>query len=222
MKKLFILFLLLPILISGQDLTIKTGSSITVEKTSYITVPGNFSNSGTVTLNSDSDEFSSIIVSGTATGNIIYNRYVNQVGAGEWDLIGSPVSGLTINSFITETSNASSIARNGSLYAVGSYDNISDTWTNATVETTGSLNLGQGYQMATLGGATLAFTGTIATGNQTVAIQNNDAANSGAGRRWNLVANPFPSYINGNIEADATNNFITVNTLKLDDSFEAV
>ena len=222
MKKLFILFLLLPILVSGQDLTIKPGSSITVGKTSYITVHGNFSNSGTVTLNSDSDEFSSIIVSGTATGNIIYNRYVNQVGAGEWDLIGSPVSGLTINSFITETSNASSIARNGSLYAVGSYDNISDTWTNATAETTGSLNLGQGYQMATTSGGALAFIGTVATGNQTIPIKNNDAANSGAGRRWNLVANPFPSYINGNIEADATNNFITVNTLKLDDSFEAV
>ena len=79
MKKLFILFLLLPKLVSGQDLTIKSGSSITIGKTSYITVPGNFSNSGTVTLNSDSDEFSSIIVSGTATGNIIYNRYVNQV-----------------------------------------------------------------------------------------------------------------------------------------------
>ena len=222
MKKLFILFLLLPILVSGQDLTIKPGSSITVEKTSYITVHGNFSNSGTVTLNSDSDEFSSIIVSGTATGNIIYNRYVNQVGAGEWDLIGSPVSGLTINSFITETSNASSIARNGSLYAVGSYDNISDTWTNATIETTGSLNLGQGYQMATTSGGALAFIGTVATGNQTIPIQNNDAANSGVGRRWNIVANPFPSYINGNIEADPTNNFITVNTLKLDDSFEAV
>ena len=161
MKKLFILFLLLPILVSGQDLTIKYGGSITIEKTSYITVPGNFSNSGTVTLNSDSDEFSSIIVSGTATGNIIYNRYVNQVGTGEWDLIGSPVSGLTINSFITETNNASAIARNGSLYAVGSYDNFSDTWTNATTATTGSLNLGQGYQMATTSGGTLVFTGTV-------------------------------------------------------------
>ena len=222
MKKLCILFLSLSILVHGQDLTVKPNSSITIEKTSYIKVSGNFSNSGAVTLNSDSDEFSSIIVSDTATGNIIYNRYVNQIGTGAWDLIGSPVSGLTINSFITETSNASSIARNGSLYAVGSYDNISDTWTNATIATTGSLNLGQGYQMATTSGGTLAFTGTVATGNQTITIQNNDAANLGTGRRWNLVANPFPSYIKGNIEADATNNFITVNTLKLDDSFEAV
>jgi hypothetical protein len=219
MKKLFILFLLLSILVHGQDLTVKSDSSITIEKTSYIKVFGNFSNSGAVTLNSDSDEFSSIIVSGTATGNIIYNRYVNQVGTGEWDLIGSPASGLTINSFITETSNASAIARNGSLYAVGSYDNFSDTWTNAT---TRSLNLGQAFQMATTSGGTLAFTGTVTTKNQTNAIQNNDAANSDVGKRRNLVANPFPSYITGNIAAHATNNFITINTLKLDDSFEAV
>jgi hypothetical protein len=222
MKKLCILFLLLSILVHGQDLTVKSDSSITIEKTTYITVSGNFSNSGTVTLNSGSDKFSSIIVSGTATGNIIYNRYVNQVGAGEWDLIGSPVSGLTINSFITETSNASTIARNGSLYAVGSYDNFSDTWTNATTTTTGSLNLRQGFQMATTSVDTPAFTGTVTTKNQTNAIQNNDAANSNVGKRRNLVANPFPSYINGNIAAHATNNFITINTLKLDDSFEAV
>ncbi len=182
----------------------------------------NFSNNGTVTLNSDSNEFSSIIVGGTATGNIIYNRYVNIAGANEWDLIGSPVSGLTINSFITETNNAATIATNSSSYAVGSYDNTLDTWTNATASTAGNLNVGQGYQMATTNGATLAFTGTVATGNQTVAVQNNDAANAGAGRRWNLVANPFPSYIYGNVDADATDNFLTVNTLKLDDSFEAI
>ena len=68
MRNLFIIFLLLSISIKGQDLTIKSGINIIVKKTSYIKVPGNFSNTanGTVTLNSDSDEFSSIIVGGTA------------------------------------------------------------------------------------------------------------------------------------------------------------
>jgi len=206
-----------------NNLTIDSGGSFTIASNSNLTLTGNFTNNGTVTLNSDSDEFSSIIVGGTSTGNIIYNRYVNIVGVDEWDLIGPPVSGLSINSFITETNNAAAIATNGSgTYAVGSYDNTSDTWTNATTSTAGNLNLGQGYQMATTSGTTLAFTGTVATADQTVAIQNNDAVNSGAGRRWNLVANPFPSYIYGNVDADATNNFLTVNTLKLDDSFEAI
>ena len=43
---------------------------------------------------------------------------------------------------------------------------------------------------------------------QTQSIINN-AGNGG--RRWNLVANPFPSYLNANINADGTNNFLKVN-----------
>ena len=41
-----------------------------------------------------------------------------------------------------------------------------------------------------LRGATMAFTGTIATTDQTQSIINNDG-NGNGGRRWNLVANPF-------------------------------
>ena len=218
-----VIFLLMSYISVGQDLTVISGGSITIPKDSYVFVGGNFSNTaGTVTLHSDSDEFSSLLVSGAASGDITYNRYVNVVGSGKWDLIGAPVSGLSISSFITETNNNANIATNGSFYAVGSYDNTTDIWTNATTATTGNLVLGQGYQMATIGGGTLSFTGAIANGDQTVTITNNDAANSGAGRRWNLIANPFASYLNGNSNADATNNFLTVNTAEIDDAFEAI
>ena len=78
--------------------------------------------------------------------------------------------------------------------------------------------------MASVSGGTgiLKFTGTPASTTQTQAIINNDAANAGTGKRWNLVANPFPSYIHGNANAHATNNFLTVNTDKLHDSYEAI
>ena len=56
--------------------------------------------------------------------------------------------------------------------------------------------------MATDYGATMAFTGEVATTTQTVNVQNQNGANGGVGVRWNLVANPFPSYIKGNIAAD--------------------
>ena len=88
--------------------------------------------------------------------------------------------------------------------------------------TAGNLALGQGYQMATTSGGTLSFTGAIADGDQTVTITNSDAENSGAGRRWNLIANPFPSYLNANDNADGTNNFLTVNAAAIDDNFEAL
>ena len=220
MKKINLVVLLLVSFISvGQDLTVISGGSISIPKDSYVFVGGKFINTaGTVTLHSDSDEFSSLLVSGSASGDITYNRYVNIVGDGEWDLIGAPVSNMAFSSLITDTN----IATNGSLHAVGFYDNTTDTWTNATTSTTGNLTLGQGYQMATKAGGTLSFTGAIASGDQTVTINNNNAANSGAGRRWNLIANPFATYLNGNENADGTNNFLTVNTAAIDDEFEAI
>ncbi|MDB4164392.1 hypothetical protein N9726_04400, partial [Flavobacteriaceae bacterium] len=225
MKKLTLLLCFVSFLTKAQNITVASGKSFTIEKTGSVTMSGNFSNSGTFTLNSDSDEFSSIIIGGTVTGNISYNRYVNTVGTNKWDLIGSPVSGQSINSFVT--ANSSTLATNGSTKAIGYYDNADNTWTNyttSTIDGAGNFPLGKGFQMGTIANGTgmLSFTGTPAASNQTQAIINNDAANSGAGTRWNLVANPFPSYIQGNANAHATNNFLTVNSDKLDDSYEAI
>ena len=83
-----------------KDITINSGAELTINKDASLFLSGDFiNNSGTVNLNSDSNEFSSLIIKGTSTGNIIYNRYVNSVGTDKWDLIGSPVDGLSISSF---------------------------------------------------------------------------------------------------------------------------
>ena len=225
MKKLTLLLCFVSFLTNGQNITVASGKSFTVEKTGSVTMSGNFSNSGTFTLNSDSDEFSSIIIGGSVSGNITYNRYVNSVGTNEWDLIGSPVDGQSISSFAS--ANSSTLGTSSNIYAIGSYDNATNTWTNYTTSTIGSagnFDRGRGYQMASVSGGTgiLKFTGTPASTTQTQAIINNDAANAGTGKRWNLVANPFPSYIHGNTNADSSNNFLTVNTDKLHDSYEAI
>ena len=80
MRKLILLITLVSFTLQAQNITVASGKSFTIEKTGSVTMSGNFSNSGTFTLNSDSDEFSSIIIGGTVTGNISYNRYVNSVG----------------------------------------------------------------------------------------------------------------------------------------------
>lgn len=205
-----------------NDITINPGGSLTITRGS-LTVNNNFTNNGTVTLNSDADEFASIIVGGTSSGDITYNRYVNTVGTDEWDLIGSPVDGLSINSFVTtNTTGTATLAQNGSAYAVGVYDNANDTWTNYTTSTVGAagnFNIGKGYQMATTSGATMTFTGTIATSNQTQSIIN--SFNSG-GSRWNLVANPYPSYLNANTNTHPTNNFLSINSGVIDSNYSAL
>ncbi|MDB2685207.1 T9SS type A sorting domain-containing protein [Flavobacteriaceae bacterium] len=225
MRKLTLLLCFVSFLTNGQNITVDSGKSFTIEKTGSVTMSGNFSNAGTFTLNSDSNEFSSIIIGGSVTGNITYNRYVNSVGTNEWDLIGAPVEGQSINSFVT--ANTSTLATNGATKAIGYYNNTDNTWTNYTTSTiggAGNFPLGKGFQMATIANGTgiLSFTGAPTATNQTWTIIDNDAANSGAGTRWNLVANPFPSYIYGNANADSSHNFLTVNSDKLNDSYEAI
>jgi hypothetical protein len=225
MKKLTLLLCFVSFLTKAQNITVASGKSFTIEKTGSVTMSGNFSNAGTFTLNSDSDEFSSIIIGGSVSGNITYNRYVNSVGTNEWDLIGSPVDGQSISAFAS--ANVSTLATNGATKAIGYYNNADNTWTNYTTSTiggAGNFPLGKGFQMGTIANGTgiLSFTGSPAATLQTRAIINNDAANSGAGTRWNLVANPFPSYIQGNTNADSSNNFLTINSDKLHDSYEAI
>lgn len=205
--------------VSIAGVTVLSGGGIVISSDGSLTLTGDFKNYGSFTLNSSSTSFPSLIVQGNATGNITYKRFVNYASDGEWDLVGSPVDGLDINTFVsTNTSGTATLATNGVQYAVGVYDNSNNDWSNYTsdgsgagnVNAAGNFDIGKGYQMATVQGGTqmLEFTGTIATTDQLQSVINNHAS---SGRRWNLVANPFPSYLKLNDDADGTNNFLTVN-----------
>ena len=213
-----------PIISSTTDVTILSvtianGNTLTIDETSSLTVSGDFTNDGTVTLNSTADDFSSLIVEGTATGDITYNRYVNAYNTdGGWDFVGSPTA-MTIEEFTT--ANAGDLQTLGDDFAFASYNNAVGQWQlYPTVSPTGSFTAGQGYAMATAAGSTVAFTGTMKTADQSINIINNNGLND-VGRRWNLVSNPYPSYINGNTAAGASN-FILANTDVIDDDFGAV
>ena len=59
------------------------------------------------------------------------------------------------------------------------------------------------------------------TTTQSINIIDNNDANAGAGRRWNLVSNPYPSYILGNAAAGA-NNFLSVNSAVIQGNYQAL
>ncbi len=220
MKQFFIFLAMVIVTLSAfaqtGDITISSGASLTVDETSSVTISGDFTNNGTFTLDSTENDFASLIVEGTATGDVVYNRYVNSYTNG-WDLIGSPVA-MTIADFIT--ANGANIEIIGGDYAFSQWDNVNKQWIPyATASQEGSFTAGQGYSMATITGATQAYTGPIVTTTQSVSILN--AGGNGAYRRWNLVSNPFPSYISGN-DAAGTSNFMGVNTAVIDDEYLAV
>ena len=208
---------------SGATLTIDAGKDVTLSSSTNTSSyqSGNFiNNSGTVIMNSDATNFSSLIIEGTATGNITYNRWVNSVSNSSpsdanpgWDLVGSPVLNGTLD--------PTTLATSGSNYGILPFDNTSSsngTWTNTTSDATFTTSTGIGYAMAKTTAGTVAFTGIPNTFTNTdVAITNNT---SGAGTHWNLVANPFPAFLalNGDAKdnSSATSSFLWYNGSSVD------
>ena len=107
-----------------------TGSSITVSKNAYLYLEKDFTNTGgSVTLNSDSNEFASIVVEGSASGDITYNKYVNYVGSDEWDLVGSPVTTQSVSDFVTANDDPLAIDPTGpTYYAIGTHDAATNSY----------------------------------------------------------------------------------------------
>ena len=144
------------------------------------------------------------------------------------------MAGQGISAFVSANT---SIADDGSQYGIGVFSNdgsvdtavaMYTNYTTANVGAAGNFTAGQGYAMATdeadTPGTTLDFTGTIRTTDLTdFEIDDNTSGATNFGK-FNLVANPFPSYLNANDDAHATNNFLTVNINadNLHDSFASV
>ena len=215
--------------IQVTNLTVESSGALTINAGKDLTLSGNFSNSGTVTLNSSSSSYSSLIVQGTSSGNITYNRYVNSLSNGEgWDLIGSPVDDLSISTFASN--NTSPLATGGgsgsNQYAIGVYDNEAGSWSNWTtnsgsndIANAGNFIKGKGYQMATDSGATLAFTGTIdVDATKTISVE---SFTDGSGTRWALLSNPYPSFITIGPN-DTTDTFLEVNDDVIDATYVGV
>ena len=216
--------------ISIKNLTITSNNIIaklTLEKDANLTVSNDIIlNFARLHLNSNSDEYSSLISSGFS-GQAEYFRWVNSVsnGSSGWDLVGSPVSNPLVST-ITNDSDLATSGSNPTTYALGSFNNTDISWTNYNSDTnSGVLINSKGYQMATASGGNITFKGTVLTTSQKISITNNNPNETGdsnlTGSRWNLIANPFPSYINANSNAD-TNNFLSDNASAINDNYEAI
>jgi len=196
--------------INVNTFLVSSGASATTEAGKQMTL-STLTNNGTFTINSDASSSGSLIVTGTATGNVTYNRYLTSGTSSKWHMIAAPVGGQSINTFATTSSN--NIATSGVNYSVTPYDNTvakgaTGTWAHWTSDGTGAGNFtsGKGYEILTTADGTVAFTGTVPTAQVSIGITK-PTSNNG----WNLIGNPFPSSIPANSNANTTNNFITVN-----------
>lgn len=167
-----------------NTLTVEAGSALTIN--SGVTLKTNIS-----TLNSTSNSFSSLIVEGTIIGLVKYNRFASLVGpVGSNDLISAPLAGQNFADFDSANAN---LPASGTLRAFAPYNTSAGAYQNYDLADDGAiiLDLGKGYRAATTDGSTLEFTGTAAN-TDILDIPISDAP---AGNAWNLIGNPYPSYI---------------------------
>ncbi len=198
-----------------SNLTIETNGNLTVEKTGNLETSGNLNNNGNLNLESDSNEFSSLIVDGSVSGSVSYERYVNTNDPVNGnDLISAPLSGQAFDVFISNNTN---ILANpsGPEVLFGGFDNDDSSgspfefWSETD---TTPLTAGVGYRSGidtAAGSNIVTFEGTVNTSLVEVAID------QGTASILNLVGNPFPSYL----DAQA---FLSENAGLLDPSAQVI
>lgn len=167
-----------------NSLTVNSGASITVSSGVVLTT-------NTAALNSTSQTFSSVISNGTIYGTVSYSRYTAQVfPAGSNDLISAPLSGQNFGDF--NTANAD-LAASGTIRAFAPYNTASGNYENydTSVNDATLIASGVGFRAATNTGSNLNFTGSVGS-TDVLDVSISDAA---AGSAWNLIGNPYPSYI---------------------------
>lgn len=205
---------------AAKDVLLDNGVTLTVDADKSLTINRDFTNNGTFTILSDATSSGSFILGGSYSGtsNIEYQRYVTT----DWHSISSPVNGQNINAFKDD------VARSGNKYAIAPYNNALATnryeyYTDNTgtndIDAAGSFTKGKGYSVKKSTAGTLTFSGTLHTDDVPFSIADNSA---GVGNKWNLIGNPFTSFLSLNIDADATNNFLTLNATKLNPARIAV
>ncbi|WP_179004909.1 Calx-beta domain-containing protein [Winogradskyella forsetii] len=180
--------------------TIESSTDVIVEKTGSLEASGNLNNNGNLTLESDSDEYSSFIAQGTVTGTgtTAYNRYVNSNDPINGnDLISAPVSGQAFDIFIANNPNIRANPT-GPEVLFGGFDNDSSTdpfelWdeTDTTL-----LVAGKGYRSGITEGEAsnlVTFEGIVNSSLVEIAID------QGSASKLNLIGNPFPSYLNAQL-----------------------
>ncbi|MBV7269255.1 T9SS-dependent choice-of-anchor J family protein [Winogradskyella luteola] len=177
--------------ISCNTLTVNPGAGLTVNSGVVLTALDE------VVLQSTSTSYASLILDGTITGNVIYLRHVNNApepGASTTnnDLISAPLIGQSFGDFRIANPNILSGTIGGNpAFLFGPFNPTSGNYVNyQPSDDTEVLDAGEGFRTGSTDNSTYRFIGTVETGTVSIPIV------SGGTSNWNLIGNPYPSYLN--------------------------
>ncbi len=178
-----------------KNLKVNAEAHVIIAKTGSITVNGDLSTSNQLTLKSDADNFSSLIVTGEVTGAAKYERHIqtqNAMGVVNNEvLISAPLSGETFKVFRKSNPNVMSNAAKSN-FSFGPFNKSKGNFTNFTSSENETFKAGVGYKTTVPKNESFTFTGMVHTKD----IEKEILVSGSAYSEWNLIGNPFPSYIN--------------------------
>lgn len=164
------------------NVTIDSGVSLTVDNE--------------MVLESTSTRYSSLISDGTIIGNVSYKRHVNnaaETGTSTTanDLISAPLTGQTFGAFRSTNTNILSGTIGGNpAFLFGPFNPATEAYVNySPSDDSSTLDAGNGYRTGSTDGTTYTFTGTVEKNAVNIPIT------SGGTTNWNLIGNPYPSYL---------------------------
>jgi hypothetical protein len=202
----------------AQELKVESTFYVSSKSHVYVNDDINIDNAGTLMIDSDNTNSGVLIVTGNATGNLIYKRYIADT---DWHFIAAPVIGQGINDFATNVENGIAKSTTTDNYGVSFYknDNAKGTrWQYYTstsgplaAEDAGDFDNGKGYSNLRNSAGKYTFTGEMATTDVEVTIP----AEAFTDHLWSVVGNPYPSFIDGE-------DLLTENSGELDSDYEAL
>lgn len=158
-------------------------STMLIEPGASVTVNGAVTNTALITVSSGASFIAKTSVSGTVT----YERILS---SSNWHYISSPVVGQDVDNFVA----ASGLQSGGSDVSFCSFDTAANNWLFYQNGTSNAdfLNEAQGYIVNLIGASgAISFTGTMNVGDVSRAL-----ATTGEG--YNLIGNPYPSFMDSN------------------------
>jgi hypothetical protein len=175
---------------SYTNLNIDPGTTYTLQAGAQLTISGTLTNNGTLTLESGATlvQGSSSTLAGSGTYNV--KQAITGDGtttpSGRFWYLGSPVS--LASSSVYFASNAANVVKKRS--------ESTNAWTSLSSGTPENLVVGQGYYTQAIpANSTINFTGGLLN-NGAISITNLTRTAGQGFEGFNLVSNPYPSYLN--------------------------
>ena len=179
-----------------RSIEVESGATLTVDPSGSMDVSGTLTNNGSIVMQSSSTTSAALKASSiTGTGTYSYAKHTASTSTN--DLISAPFTGQSFSDLMANNSNTIySNPSDNTQYLFGSYDNNSGAYLAYNLNTDGTLlmNPAQGFRAGNINSeSTITFEGNFQTSDQTIAINVGSDPTYG---KWNLVGNPFPSYLN--------------------------